>query len=1133
MKIKLHKNSYLGRIIRLLMIIGFISVNISTLQGQVTPGQIRKNVKMTNVTVQQLVDKLGTDFKYSFFIVDAQVGKEVISVDLKNATINQILDKAFEGKEISYSIKDKDITIAVKKQQPKPKSVIRKINGVVTDKNGATIIGASIRILNAGVGTMSDINGKFTLDAPTDATLVVSYIGYVTEKVAINGQTKLNITIYEDAKLLDEVVVVGYGTIKKSDLTGSVSKLLNKNSEEKPVTSIEQMLQGQVSGVQITENSGGLGGGMTFSIRGASSTSGSNQPLVVIDGYPVQAGADNISTGGDGTLVSNSSSQGINILSTLNPNDIESIEVLKDASSTAIYGSRGANGVVMVTTKRGKEGKDKVEYTFRSDISYLPSFIKVLNTTDFLNFSSEAAFSKNDGSLSNYIQYRNSPINTDWQDLLFRTSFSQSHQLNLSGGDKKLKYSLALGYVGQDGIVQNTRFDRGTFRLNLDRDVSPNFKFGFNISGNMSLAKAVNQSSNISEVSGSVVSAALRGYPFQTGFDANNEIAATNGFTNPLILYTKADDKQRMTQMNASGFADYKLMNDLVFRVRVGANYSAGLRQYYMPRGTYAGDQNGGWAYQGHSNYFDYLTEYTLNYNKTFNDKHSINAVGGYTWQSWISRNDGENYAGFPNDNFTFYNLYSASTINKPVNTTTQWSLASFLGRINYTYDKRYLLTVSLRDDGSTRLAPGKKWSLFPSAALGWNVHNEKFMKNQDLISELKLRGSYGIAGNQSVGVGSTVSQYGTGTAVINETMTTVYYPNNMPNNTLSWEITKQANAGFDLSILKNRVGLTVDLYTKETTSLLINLPIPGSTGYTNYTTNAGSVENKGLEISLRGNILTGDFKWSANGNISFNRNKILAFDGVMQSYLGPNYGPVNNQPMTIAKVGYPIGAFYGYKVIGIYQTQDEINKYAVDPANPRPGSFKFADISGPNGVPDGLISDYDRTIIGNPYPDYIFGLNNDFSWKNFSLNVFIQGSVGQDVINANRYYLDGMVDGTNIRQVAYDNRWTGPGTSNTYPGAQTGVNPFAGRFTDFIVEDASFVRLKSVTLSYSFDPKWIKPFASLKLFVSGKNLFTLTKYKGYDPEINSQGQNSMTQGIDGGSIPQYRTFSAGLSASF
>ena len=391
------------------------------------------------------------------------------------------------------------------------------------------------------------------------------------------------------------------------------------------------------------------------------------------------------------------------------------------------------------------------------------------------------------------------------------------------------------------------------------------------------------------------------------------------------------------------------------------------------------------------------------------------------------------------------------------------------------------------------------------------------------------------MSGNQSIGVGSTLSKYNNTTGVINETVGNVYYPANMPNSGLGWENTKQFNAGVDLGLWASRVNFSVNYYYKLTSNLLINLPIPGSTGFTQYASNSGDVENRGLEFDLAAKILTGKFQWKVNGNLSFNRNQVLRFDGTMTSFLSPGFSFINSQPLHIAKVGYPIGSFYGYVINGIYQTQDEINNGPVDPANPRPGSFKFVDISGPDGKPDGLISSYDRTIIGNPYPDYIFGVTNDFSWKGLSLNIFIQGSIGQDVINANRFYLDALTKNTtsNVSLEAYQNRWTGPGTSNLYPVPRANSLPFEGRFTNFIVEDASFIRLKSLTLAYSFNQKWIKPLQNIKVFVTGNNLLTLTKYKGYDPEVNGQGQNSLTPGVDLGTIPQFRTFSCGLNVAF
>lgn len=1003
----------------------------------------------------------------------------------------------------------------------------KNVSGTIFDKKGESIIGASIKLDGANTGTISDINGKFSLNVPENGKLVISFVGYIKQTIAVAGKTTLKIVLEEDNKALDELVVVGYGLVKKSDLTGSVSKLTSENAEEKAYSSIEQMMQGRVSGVQITQNTGGLGSGMSFNIRGANSITGSNQPLVVIDGYPVESGTIEINTGSEANFSGDVPS--LNALASLNPNDIASIEILKDASSTAIYGSRGANGVVMITTKRGKEGKDKIQYSLRTDVSYLPKTIDMLNSMEYMAYSNEAYLDKKDGSVAYdaAAMLKYGAYNSDWQDLIYRTGYSQNHQLNFSGGDKKMQYALALGYLSQQGIVKNTSFDRGTIRLNLDREINSRLKFSVNIDGSMSMNKAVNQAAKSSDVGASIVSAALRTPPIYAAYsDTEDDIALTTGVTNPLILVTKADDRQRMTQVKVSANADYRFTKSFYFRVRAGINTTNGLRQYYMPRGTYLGDTRLGYAYEGNIRNMDYLSEYTLNYYKTIKRKHNFGIVGGYTWQTWLNRTDGVSAAGFPNDNFTYYNLSSALNIDKPVNKTTEWSLASFLGRFNYSYDRRYMVTLTARTDGATRLASGHKWDLFPSLALGWNAHNEKFMKNNDVISELKIRTSYGISGNQSIGVGSTLSRYDSGTGVINQSMVTTYYPANMPNKNLGWENTNQFNAGIDLGLWSGRVTFTADYYYKRTSNLLINLPIPESTGFTTYTTNSGEVENQGLDFDLGGNILTGTLKWKATGNISFNRNKVLKFDGTMQSFMGASISSVNNQPINIARVGYPIGSFFGYKIDGIYQTQEEIDNGSVDPANPVPGSFKFVDVND-----DGKISDADRTIIGNPYPDYIFGLNNDLSWKNFNLNIFIQGSMGQDVVNVSRYYSDGLTRNTssNVRSEAWENRWTGPGTSNTYPVARATAVPFEGRFTNFIVEDASYVRLKSLTLSYNFKPTKIKFIESISVFGTGGNLLTLTKYKGYDPEINSRGTNSMTPGLDLGSIPQFRTYSLGF----
>jgi TonB-linked SusC/RagA family outer membrane protein len=1135
MKIKIQRTINLGRIICFMMIIGFIMANVANLQAQTTLGQVKKNVKMTNVTVQQLVDKLGADFKYSFFIVDEKVAKSIVSVDVKNATINQILDKAFEGKEIIYTIKDKSITIAVKKEQPKPKSVVKKISGVVTDKNGATIIGASVFVPNSGTGTMTNINGEFTLNAPSDGILQVSYIGYVTEKVPVNGQTKINISLTEDTKLLDEVMVVGYGTIKKSDLTGSVSKVTMDKVGERAATSVEQLLQGQVSGVQITSNTGAPGGGITFSIRGATSISGSNQPLIVLDGYPIE-------TDNGSQKISGSSQSGYleqlpvdNALANINPGDIESVEILKDASATAIYGSRASNGVVMITTKRGKEGIDRIEYNFRTDVSELRKKIDVLGTSDYINYSNEAYLNSgrnpaySESEMQEYMK-----TNTNWQDLIYRTAYTQNHQLNISGGDKKLKYAVSLGYLKQEGVVKNTRYDRGSIRVNLDRVINTRLKFGLNMSGSISNNKAAMQSSDRSDPSTSVVYGGLLFRPLITPYTPEEEIDQTQT-GNPLTLVTLADDQNRVTSILSNLFINYKLIDGLDFKVNGGVNTSNSRRDFYHPRGTSLGNLEGGYAYLGAGSSFNYLTEYTLNYNKTINKKHRINAVTGFTWQEWTQKSFNINVLNFPNDNLMYYDLSAGNSISNPTTRTTQWALASFIGRLNYTYDNRYIATLSAREDGSTRLADGRKWDFFPSIALAWNLHNEKFMKDVEFISSCKIRSSYGLSGNQVIAVGATKGRLTSTGSVVNQSIQTGYVLSNMANNTLHWETSKQSNIGLDLSLFQNRLTFGFEFYNKLTEDLLIGLTIPPSNGFTKYNTNQGSVENTGYEFDLRGRILTKKLKWDVIGNISFNRNKIVSLGGGINSFTGPAIGAIGGQSVNVAKVGYPIGSFYGYRIIGIYQNQQEIDASPSDASNKTPGSFKFKDISGPNGVPDGLISADDREIIGNPYPDFVFGITNDFQWKGFSLSVFVQGNIGQDVVNANRFNMDALARGlfSNVRQEAFDNRWTGEGTSNVYPRATDSTSPFSNRFSDFIVEDASYIRLKNVTLSYTIEDSKIKFAKSIKLFASGNNLLTFTNYKGYDPEINGRGNNSLTPGIDNGTIPQYRTVSVGVNIGF
>ncbi|MGV8090578.1 MAG: TonB-dependent receptor [Mangrovibacterium sp.] len=1120
----------MARLTFILLLAGLLQVSAKSYSQNT-----KLNIGLHNATIAAILNQIEERSDYRFFYDNDQVDlSKRINFEVNNKSIEEILDQLFSGTRISYEILDRRILLTALTVPANTNQIKQgKVTGKVTDSYGTPLPGVTVIVKGTTIGTITGNDGNYSfVNVPASATLVFSFVGMKTQELPVNNRTVINVALEEETIGIEEVVAVGYGTVRKSDLTGSVSKVKVEDLTDRAATSVEQLLQGQVSGVQITSNTGAPGSGMTFSIRGSTSISGSNQPLIVIDGYPIDSDDSGVKMSAGSQSGYIGAMPGDNALAGLNPNDIETVEILKDASATAIYGSRASNGVVLITTKRGKAGADRVSYNFRTDISKLPRKIDVLNTSDFLSYSNEAYLNSGLDSLYNsaaIAQY--SQTNTNWQDLIYRTAYTQNHQLNISGGQEKMKYAVSVGYLGQEGIVKNSNYDRGSIRINLDRELNDRLKIGVSMSGVLSKNKAAMQSSDRSDISMSVVRGALTSRPFDSPYTAEDELDQSQ-IGNPLTLVTLVDDQNRVTTLLANMFAEYTITKGLTFKINTGVNTTSNHRDFYHPRGTTLGNLEGGYAYRGHGNSFNYLTEYTLNFNRTFNKKHRINSVVGYTWQEWARRNFAINFLNFPNDNLGYYDLSSATSITGPVSVTEKWALASVIGRFNYSFDNRWLITFTARADGSTRLSKGNKWDFFPSVALGWNLHNEKFMKNIDFITECKIRASYGLSGNQVIAVGATKSRLGSTGTVGNGSIQIGYVPVNIGNSNLHWETTKQTNLGLDIAFLESRITFGFEYYRKLTEDLLISLTIPPSNGFTRYNTNQGSVENQGYEFDLRGKLLTGKFKWNLGGNISFNRNKIKELGGV-ESFMGSTFQAIGGQSLHIAKIGKPIGAFWGYRIDGLYQNQEEVTAGPTDAsAANAPGSFKYVDISGPDGVPDGQITADDREMIGNPYPDYIFGINNDLKWKNFALSVLVQGSIGQDVINAHRYYMDPLTRGvsSNIRQEAWDNRWTGEGTSNKYPRATSQATPFSSRFTDFIVEDASYIRIKNVTFSYNIPLPQRMYIRTAKLFVSAANLLTWSDYKGYDPEINSRGDKSMQPGVDAGSIPQYRSFSVGIN---
>jgi len=1014
------------------------------------------------------------------------------------------------------------------------------VKGTVSSNTGEPLPGVNILIKGTTNGTATDVNGNYSLDVAEDGVLVVSFVGFDTQEIKVNNRNQINIILTPSTKALEEVVVVGYGTIEKSDFTGSSSTTRLEGVNQTRNVSVPEALQGKVAGVQIMNNTGQPGSGMTFNIRGKTSITGSSQPLIVIDGQPVES--DFGSTQAGTALDGGAEIPPADPLAAINPSDIESIEILKDASSTAIYGSRGANGVVLITTKSGKTGKDKIVYTTRFDLNVLPKKLKVLNTPDYLHYRNEAAF--NDGADSVYTQFQmdsviaNSP-NVDWQDEVYRKAISQEHQLSFSGKDEKSNYYITGNYTDQKSILNNADFIRYGLRVNYSRNVTKKLTLGLHTYFSMA-DRNYGQESNWTGILGSsAVMGALSFNPLRTAFNPSGDVDEEFA-NNPTLVTTLVKDKTQIRTLISNLTIDYKFNENLTYTLRGGVNDLYSLRQLYYPTGTFIGNSApGGSATRADNSNSNYLIDNILTYKKVFGEKHSVNAVGGFSYQKWQNRESSNTAMNFPSNTLTYYNLQGAASPGRMYTGFRYRALQSFLGRINYAYNKRYLLTLTGRHDASSRLAEGNKSGFFPSVGLGWNVSNENFFQNNvKFVNYLKLRASYGVAGNENISIGATKAKYGINYVVVGASILPSYTTEDFANPNLKWETTRQYNLGADFGFLDDRITLGVDLYKKNTTDLLINLSLPASTTYSNYFTNVGEVMNRGVDIESNFKILQGEVNLDAGANFSIFDNKVISM-GASEIIYGRSFfagGQVLlGQPVSVAKPGLPISTFWGYKTNGIYQNLDEIS---ADPALAndnskslvRPGDVKWVDVNG-----DGQITDADKTAIGNPSADFTYGFNTNLSYKRFTLSVNIFGSYGNDLLNLTRWVvgINNTTGNYNLLQSAYDGRWRGEGTSNLYPKVTSNSVRLTQRLPDWLIEDASFVRLQNVNLGYTFNLPAAIPLGGIRTFVSGTNLFTLTKYSGYDPNINAFNHLALSSGIDLGTMPQPRTYSVGLEVTF
>jgi len=974
--------------------------------------------------------------------------------------------------------------------------VSRTYNGTVTDTKGEPLIGVSIIVKGTTTGSVTDFAGKFNIQTSAqNPILAFSYIGYESKEISPKSSEALKIELRETNKQLEDVVVVGYGTMRKKDLTGSVATVKSSDIKSLPVPSVSDALQGRAAGVQVISN-GTPGSDATFRIRGIGTINDAN-PLVVIDGFPIQGG-----------------------LNQLNMEDVETIQVLKDASATAIYGSRGANGVIIITTKHGTGGKSQLNFNYSYGVQTATNVPKMLNAGQFATLHNEMLGNAGISQNPEFTDPSSLGAGTDWLGAFFRTAPMQNYSLNYSGGSDKSTYYVSGNYFTQDGIVLNTGFKRFTFQLNTDNKITSYLRFGNNLTLNHDIKTNGNYS----------ISNAMLALPTQPIYHDDGTYTGPVGqpinsgdITNPIGAAKTVENSTNGYNLMGSIFAELQLMKELKFKSTFGIQANFWDSRTWSPE--YAWDtsvQLQSYLGEQYNKNLTWLWDNTFTYDKTFG-KHKLGVMAGTSAQ--------ENRYDFMNGSIQNFasditqQLNNGILLPKVGGTTSSWSTFSYMGRVNYAYADKYLLTATLRQDGSSRFGEKNKYGLFPSASAAWRISEEDFFKSITFVNDMKIRAGYGATGNQSIGNYSFASSLNTIKYNFNNNVVSAVVPTVMPNPYVQWEQQKQGNIGIDATMFNQRVEVTVDAYLKQTDKMLVPMVVPVSTGYSDIyvpSINAGTMENKGIELTVNTKNLTGDLKWNTMFNISFNANKVVSINDTVpmsSGSIGLNYN------LALIKAGLPINEFYGFVTDGIFQNQQEVDNHAIqvpgnDPYNrTSPGDIRFKDLNN-----DGVINDKDRTYLGNPNPSVTFAMNNTFSYKGFDLSIFLQGVAGNKIINANRFWSEAMSIAQN-QTIATLNRWTGEGTSNTMPRAIYNDPNKNTRPSDRYVEDGSYLRIKNVTLGYTLPKSLLKKaqLTTARFYISGQNLFTVTKYSGFDPEIG-------TSGIDNSVYPVTRTISIGVN---
>jgi TonB-linked SusC/RagA family outer membrane protein len=1088
------------RVMKLTMF--FLLATLIHVSASVYSQQTKLSISLQNASVREVLKQIEDQSDFFFLYKNENIDvNRIVTIDIKDKSVEYLLEELFKGTKVSYEVINRQIVLVDKEKgnMNAPGQQQKSVTGKVTDSSGGSLPGVSVVVKGTTNGTITDSSGKYSIsDIPEKAMLQFSFVGMRTQEVAVGNKAILNVVLEEETIGIEEVVAVGYGTQRKKDLTGSVAVIKTGDIHSLPVPSVSDALQGRAAGVQVI-SSGVPGSDATIRIRGTGTINNSD-PLIVIDGLPVSGG-----------------------MNQLNMDDIESLQILKDASATAIYGSRGANGVVIVTSKRGTAGQSQVNFNYSYGVQQATNMIDVLNASQFAalhnDILSNAGVTKNPA----YANPESLGAGTDWLGEFFSTSPMQNYTLSYSSSSEKTNYYVSGNYFDQQGIVINTGYKRYTFQLNTDSKVTSRLKLG----NSLTLNNDIKTSGDYN------IRNAMLALPTQPIFRANGNYSGPiaqsiydGDITNPIGMAKSVQNAIKGYNLMGSFFGELDIYKGLKFKSTFGLQANFWDSRTWSPKYQWdTSKKENSYLGQQYNKNLTWVWDNTFSYEHKIG-KHRLGAMAGTSAQENRNNFMSGSVQKFASDNTQ---QLSNGTLQPTIGgNTSSWALFSYMGRVNYAYADKYLVTATVRRDGSSRFGEGNKYGIFPSASLAWRISEEDFFKNIHFINDMKIRAGYGVTGNQEIGNYSFASKLNTIKYNFNNNVVSAVVPAIMPNPSVQWEEQEQANIGFDATMFNQRVDVTVDAYLKKTNKMLVPMSVPVSTGYSDVyvpSINAGKMENKGVEVTVNSRNLTGKLTWNTSFNISFNQNKVISINDTIPMSSG-SIGL--NQNLALIQAGQPINFFYGFKTDGIFQSQAEVDSHAVQVPGNDPnsrtsaGDIRFVDLNN-----DGVINDKDRTYLGNPNPTFIFSLNNSFSFQGFDLSIFLQGVAGNEICNANRFWSEAMAVAQNQTTETLK-RWTGPGTSNTMPRAVFNDPNKNTRPSDRYIEDGSYLRINNLTLGYTI-PKVLMGKAhisSARLYFSAQNLYTFTKYKGFAPELGTNG----ISGIDNNVYPVTRTFTIGVN---